>query len=546
MRILAYNVAHDASVCVLNDGVVEFFCKEERLSLKKHDKYPWKSLALFEKINNSPIDLALYITPTNLPNLIEDLFSDYVRKMFNCSHINISELTHHKFHAALAYTNSQFNEALCFVADRTGAIYYDDPNNRVREGETIFRCKDDHIVDIYKNLMIEYSDKEFNFSYQFSNLCRHLNLTFPDCDLHFQKGHNITRVYEAATTAIGEDVLENGKTMGLASYGKELDIDLFVDDKPNDKILSYRDGKSIVNTFYPTYFFSEEAYQEYADLAKTVQIQTQEQCLKIIKKYVEKTGIKNVCICGGFGLNIVANSYYQKMLPDVNFYFEPNSDDTGISIGGAMLYYSEYTAKKCQPLTNTFYHFYNDIKIDADKKTDISKIVDLLLNENAVGIFEGAPEAGPRALGHRSILFNPNVENCKDKINSIKQREWYRPFAAIILEEYFEDYFETNGLSSSPHMTQSFVCKQITKDVANGIVHVDDTCRVQTINKNDGTLYKILTQFYEATGIPILLNTSLNLAGQPLIFNKKEALNMLNMSELQYLYIVDDEVLVSV
>ena len=169
----------------------------------------------------------------------------------------------------------------------------------------------------------------------------------------------------------------------------------------------------------------------------------------------------------------------------------------------------------------------------------LSKHKKALLNkQKSVAIFEGSAEAGPRALGHRSILFDARNKNCKDLVNKIKNREWYRPFAGVILKEHFKKYFDTLGLSESKDMTINFECNKETLKLVPGIVHVDGTCRIQTVE--DGFLYDLLTEFNKLTKCPMLLNTSLNLAGEPLVNTKEEACELLNNSKLDAIYFVED------
>jgi len=169
-------------------------------------------------------------------------------------------------------------------------------------------------------------------------------------------------------------------------------------------------------------------------------------------------------------------------------------------------------------------------------------LCDLLISQKSVAIFEGNPEVGPRALGHRSILFDPRNKDCKGIVNKIKKREWYRPFAGIILEEKFSDYFQTCGIKKSKYMTISFECIDGVNEFVPGIIHVDNTCRIQTVSHEDNPfLYELLKHFYDKTGCPMLLNTSFNSAGEPLIQTKKDALTMLYSSDLDAVYFNDQK-----
>ena len=200
-------------------------------------------------------------------------------------------------------------------------------------------------------------------------------------------------------------------------------------------------------------------------------------------------------------------------------------------------------------LVQNFYHYYNSdetIQVDnslniTKKRTNIDEVCDLLINQKSVAIFEGCPESGPRALGHRSILFDSRNNNAKNIVNKIKKREWYRPFAGVILQEDFEEYFYTEGLQKSEYMTISFDAKDNAKNILSGIIHIDNTCRIQTVS--DGFLYKLLKLFKSKTQCPALLNTSFNLAGKPLVQTKQNAVDTFNTSLLDCLFFVDENII---
>lgn len=541
MRILAFNTAHDSSVCVINDGKLEFFCKEERLSKVKRDKNPFKSLELYKSLNYGKVDHVLYAVASNIEKDVESVYYQYIRKNFDVEMENFSVLLHHKCHASIAYTNSQFKKALVFVIDRNGSFLLLNETAVARESESVFVCNEySQISPIYKSfwLLNGSENQKATIKYNLENY-------YQNCKIDVNSHLGIVKVYEAATTLIGESILENGKTMGLSSYGEIIDEPLFLNDVPLDHLFydigavyfNGLEGK-IVNRV------DKDNYQFYANKAKQVQTQTQEVCLNLIQKYVELTGINNVCIVGGYGLNVVANNYYIKNLPDVNFYFEPLSDDTGVSIGAAILKYKQVTnLNYIEPIKDNFYHYYdNTEKIDKGTPTSIDELCDMLIAQKSLAIFEGNPEAGPRALGHRSIIFDARNKNAKEIVNKIKRREWYRPFAGVVLQEKFDQYFKTLGIKESPYMTINFDIKEETKNIIPGIIHVDNTCRIQTVS--NGFLFELLTKFNEKTNCPMLLNTSFNLAGKPLVQTKKDALETLKNSSLDAVYFVDDNLLV--
>jgi len=530
MRILAFNITHDSSVCSLNNGEIEFFCKEERLSRVKRDKHPFLSVELFESLKLGKIDHILYHTPSNFEPDVEFVWKAYIQKKFNTSLENYSNLLHHLCHSALAYYNSEFKECLVIVVDRHGSVYFMDDKPVARESESIFICNEKNIKPIYKSFSMEknYHSYAEKFSYIIKNY-------FKDCETKVGGNINLVKIYEAATTLIGQHLLENGKTMGLSSYGENKKYDVL---KENDftyygKQVLFKNEEHLVNKN-----LNEDNYQYYANKAKQVQLQTQKSVLDLIKKYNKKTGINNICLVGGYGLNVVANQYYLKELPNCNFYFEPVADDTGISIGATMLKYNQITKQKPKPVLNNFYHYYKEEKCNVGNISSLEEVCSLLEQQKSVAIFEGNPEVGPRALGHRSILFDARNKDGKNIMNKIKKREWYRPFAGTILENYLNEHFETI-LKKSPYMTINFNCKN---NLFPAITHVDNTCRIQTVNS--GTLFDILNLFNERNNCPILLNTSFNLAGEPLVQTIKDALSTFNKSSLDAVFFVKEKRLI--
>lgn len=544
MRILAFNTTHDSSVCALNNGKIEFFCKEERLSRIKRDNHPFKSLDLYHSLNLGPIDFVLYLTPSNNETETESLYRSYIRKKFNVEMTNFSSLLHHVCHASLAYHNSNFEESLVFVIDRNGSLFFVNDIPVAREAESVFICdKTRKLIPIHKSFWMTggYENKKHEIK-------QLIEEEYCDSNIEINNSLGIVKVYEAATTLIDQPALENGKTMGLSAYGEDKEYPpLFYNNIPINELFIHLNNFDNTTCFYGEESYierniTEHNYQLYANRAKHVQTETQNAVLSLIKKYVEMTGIKNVCLVGGYALNVVANSFYIKNLPDVDFYFEPVADDTGITIGAAMLKYKLETENDLVLEKNNFYHFYQHTNLDIGNTCEIDEIIEMLADQKSVAIFQSNPEAGPRALGHRSILFDARNIDAKHIVNKIKKREWYRPFAGVILQSEFSNYFDNIGLKESPFMTVNFDALDHTKKIAPGITHYDGTCRVQTVS--EGFLYDLLQMFYKKTGCPILLNTSFNLAGEPLIQSKQEALDTLRRSNLDAVYFVEDKKIV--
>lgn len=168
---------------------------------------------------------------------------------------------------------------------------------------------------------------------------------------------------------------------------------------------------------------------------------------------------------------------------------------------------------------------------------EIDEAVNILLEQKPLVIFQGESEWGPRALGNRSILFDPRNKDAKDIVNNFKKRQWWRPLAGTILLEHVHDWFDIGTLKESPYMSFAVDAKQQAIEKTPSIVHVDNTCRIQTVTKEQNlNYYNLINEFYKKTNVPILLNTSFNLAGLPIVETLEQACWTCNNSEFKYLY----------
>jgi carbamoyltransferase len=195
--------------------------------------------------------------------------------------------------------------------------------------------------------------------------------------------------------------------------------------------------------------------------------------------------------------------------------------------------------------------------IDIAKKYDATGVyekqyapdaVKLILKGNIVTLFQDRCENGPRALGNRSILYDPRGADGKDFVNSVKKREYFRPFAGSILHEHAHEWFDMRGMGESPHMMYAMNCS--SKEYADqipAIIHIDGTCRIQTVKEHQNPIYyEMIEHFYKETGVPILFNTSFNLAGEPLVETIDDAIRTLAESQLEYLYIPEKNLIIEV
>ena len=251
------------------------------------------------------------------------------------------------------------------------------------------------------------------------------------------------------------------------------------------------------------------------DLAYAIQEASEIYIGNLIEKAVDITGEKNIVISGGYGLNCVANYKFKQRFPNLNIFVEPISHDGGTSIGGAYsVYYDRYLKKQREyfemkpqktiyygPQYNTqmylpYINSLGDDRIEISDATydDVAKVI---REGNIVTIFQGKSEGGPRALGNRSILFDPTIKDGKDIVNKVKHREFFRPFACSILKEKVHDWFDLAGMDDTPHMMYAVECKPGVEEKIPSVIHVDGTCRIQTVDKDHNEHYYNLISAFE-------------------------------------------------
>ena len=435
----------------------------------------------------------------------------------------ILQQDHHLNHASLAFYNSKFDDSLVIVVDGAGSRVKDN----LLEVESIFYFYGRKKILLHKNLVKDLLSSEFSKQKFLELWTANAN---PDKNIF-----GIGSLYNIAAMLIGHTQHDCGKAMGLSSYGSSNDSfkNLFLKKNTLNNNFFRNSSRQVQNFLTsPVKEIEEDNYKLHADFCYEVQQQTQKAVGDLIEGCVKRTGIKRVCISGGYGMNVVANQYYVQRFPDVEFYFEPLCNDNGISIGAAMNAYIQLEDKVPKPIKNTFTHgSHYDISSYKGVHTSIKGIANLLNENKSVAVYRGLAESGQRALGNRSILFNALNVDAKDIVNKIKKREWYRPFACIVLEEDAKNYFDMGEINKSPYMT---MCFPVKSDIIPGVTHVDNTCRIQTVS--DGYLYELLQEFKKLSGHGILLNTSFNLAGEPLVETPIDALNTLNKSSLDYLW----------
>ena len=238
---------------------------------------------------------------------------------------------------------------------------------------------------------------------------------------------------------------------------------------------------------------------------------------------------------------------------DINLYVEPISNDAGTATGAALLYHYMLQEGKPRPtrkrtdnlfLGPEYNYSINDIREKIKKYpvdlqiADRKDVAELISDGEIVSIFQGRSENGPRALGNRSILFNPIIKNGKDIVNRVKGREYFRPFAGTIMKEHVHDWFDMKGMEESPSMMYAVDVKKEMAHMIPSVLHVDNTCRIQTVTEESNPyFYDLIKEFHKITDIPILFNTSFNLAGDPIVETIEDAMEVLRKSELNYIFL---------
>lgn len=581
---------HNSGVCLLKNGEIVFSIEEERLTRHKYDGGPYASmlkiLEYTDKLDYLVIahTQSLRDTAGKVDYTGDDVYTGLARKLNLIDrkanlygHPQVIDLSHihHKLHAACAFYRSGFKEAAALIVDGAGTfipLRLGDDQSIAWETESIFDC---------------------SYPGKFSTVYKHLGLRGPNIAAHSDKYDlapfgeegffelaltdraGITKVYEAVTEYCGFSSIEAGKTMGLFPYGQEnpsiprlFDTDSVMPLSNRNLIIPNYPNGAFVN--YPIFEYLKDGtdeddvtyLQNRRDLAYAVQTQTQEQVVRLIKKAAELTEKNKVVISGGYGLNCVANYHYLEQLKntDIEIYVEPISNDAGTAMGAAMMFYREFTKDRAiYNYKDNLYlgpkHCYTNEQIEKTAEqfggivsdASYADIIKLLIDKNIVSMFQGQSENGPRALGNRSILFDPRFEDGKDFVNRVKRREYFRPFAGTILQEYVHDWFDLRGKEDSPSMMYAVNCQPGVESKIPSIIHVDGTCRIQTVTElQNKHFYNLIKEFYNQTQVPILFNTSFNLGGDPLVETLEDAVETLERSDIEYLYLPEYSKLITV
>lgn len=456
---------HDASLSIIDNDEILFAGHSERFSKQKND---WFN-------NDSIIDYALQY---GLPDKIAYYENRWLKKVRIATRggfgggrpyylerkdlkwIPRESFSHHYSHAAAGYYTSKFNDAVVVVLDAIGE--YNTSTIWVGEGNNLKR--------VYA--------KNYPFSFGL--------------------------FYSAFTQLVGLKPNEEEYIfMGMAAYGDWTKYYLTVKKYfPDINTQKYNFHKGITD-------WGPVSEHDKFDIAAAVQRVYEERLVNFMAMAKKITGKNNLVFMGGCALNCAANTMLWRMFDDV--WVMPNPGDAGSSLGAAAASYGSHIR---------WSHPY--LGYDLGGEYPVKEIITELIRNKIVAVATGKAEYGPRALGNRSILADPRDPNIKDKVNLIKKRELFRPFAPVIMEEHANKWFDMNY--SSPYMQYTPKC--LKPDLIPSVVHKDGTSRVQTVNKEQHPgLYEVLSNWYSMTGVPVLLNTSLNIKGQPLINDEQDIEN---------------------
>lgn len=557
--ILSIARGHNGSTTLMKDGEIIFYLEEERLSRFKYDGTPLMGIIKAFDYVDTIDHLVVCHTHRHGPtadwtgeDIYESLVRKIARKKFEFKTHFIDNI-HHEMHASCGFYNSGFQDAAIVIADGAGSFLdLGEPIKDVGyEFETIFDAD-------YEN--------------GFDTVWKHIGTRTP-CGMFEQDnvfvteypGH--TKMYEAVTQYCGFPSIEAGKLMGLSPYGKPNEDlpsffapdgewgnrELIIPNYPNAAQLNYQRYdilKDDVNRHRENEFTDVQK-----DLAYKIQQETSDRMVTLIRRAHELTGKTNIVVCGGYGLNCVANYKYWKEFPDLNIYCEPISHDGGTSIGGAKYVHHKIEEIKTPSKQESVYYGpqYDPAGYEADledlevTETSYDDVAKLIREGNIVTIYQGRSEGGPRALGNRSILFDPTAKDGKDYVNTVKHREWFRPFACSIKKEAVHDWFDLAGREETPHMMYAVKCHEGVAEKIPSVIHVDDTCRIQTVTPEQNEhYYNLIDSFEKLSEVPILFNTSFNLGGEPLVETIEDAVKTLNNCDIEYLYLPEIQKLVYV
>lgn len=474
-------LSHDASITVIDGKDILFAGHSERYSKQKNDKL-LNPLIVSEALKHGDPDEIIWFEKPFAKKSRQVAAGEWAEAYSNWpkAHLNdlglkapLSYVEHHKSHAAGGYFTSGFSDASILVCDAIG------------EWATT----------------TVWSVNGKDFTKQFEQ-------KYP---------HSIGLFYSAMTHRVGlKPNEEEYILMGMAAYGKPRYVEQIKRDLIDISSAPHFECKRNLHLGCMDWLQHDIlTEQDTFDLAASAQVIVEEYLLGTAKWMAANLPSKNLVLSGGVALNCVANSKIAELKLFNDIWIMPNPGDAGSSLGAAA-YWKKEQLNWQGPYLGT----------NIDQPFNLSGILSELAFSKIAAIANGRAEFGPRALGNRSLIADPRGKDIKDRVNDIKKRQRFRPFAPMILEQFAHEYFDL-PVNASPYMQFTAQCKFPNELPA--ICHYDGSARVQTVNEKDNpNVFALLSEFYRQTGCPILLNTSLNIKGQPLVDTWEDAATFSN------------------
>ena len=524
--ILGISASHNGSACLLRGDEIVVAIQEERLSRFKRHRIngagPSHAVAYclnYAHIEPRDLSLVVLCIQGRASEQKHDIRLDPFLNVLTHA-IPTVTIPHHYGHAVSVFATSGFAESAVLIVDGAGS-----PVDDFTPDELKFI--NGNSTDAWETISLYHASGTTVVPLEKHAVDRGAWLVPYDGEM--PAFGSLGGMFSATAQQIFGEVTEAGKVMGLAPYGEK--------SFPTSDFFDIDKGRFCFKDAVPLRFRHSERWpnrrSEYEGLAYSVQSALEDAVLYLAQHVRELSGSENLCYAGGVALNSVANERIIRESGFKNVYIMPAAEDSGTAIGAAyhgLWQLTQHNSRK-QVLHDAPGRIYSPAEVSAvisqspnvtvvESKDVISDTVQLLCDGKIIGWFDGGSELGPRALGQRSILCDPRQPDAKETLNRrVKMREAFRPFAPAVLFEEAADWFEFGDtVRDSPFMLRVVDVKREKREIVPAIVHVDGTGRVQTLTReNNGRFYELVQKFYVETGVPMLLNTSFNRMGEPIV-----------------------------
>ena len=531
--ILGISASHNGSACLLKGDEIVVAIQEERLTRFKRHRIrgagPSRSVAYclnYAGIEPADLDLVVLCIQGRSRDKIHDITLDPFLNVVTHAIPTIT-IPHHYGHAVSAFATSGFVESAVLIVDGAGSPVDDFTSDELKllngdprdswETISLYHASGTSVVPLEKHVVE-----------------RGAWLVMHDGEMPLFG--SLGGMFSAAAQQIFGEPAEAGKVMGLAPYGQTM--------FPTSEFFDVANGKFYFKDTVPLRFCYEDRWPnrtaEYEALAASVQSALEDALLYLVQHLRARCRSDNLCYAGGVALNSVANERIIRESGFKNVYIMPAAEDSGTAIGAAyhgLWLLTQHNSQRAI-LHDAPGRTYTPADVSAalnetenvrvvNSNDVISDAVELLCDQKIIGWFDGGSELGPRALGQRSIICDPRRPDAKETLNMrVKMREPFRPFAPAVLLEEASNWFDFGDTAAdSPFMLRVVDVKSEKRNKVPAIVHVDGTGRVQTLTReNNGRFYELVRKFYAKTGVPVLLNTSFNRMGQPIIETPADAI----------------------